>query len=61
VAKILLKLVTWPVEPIPKYKENLIKIKIKNDNVVLIRIINKNYNKKEESIKLFIITLISKE
>jgi hypothetical protein len=38
-AKILLKLVTWPVGPISKYKENFIKKKI--DNVVLIRIINK--------------------
>lgn len=58
--KILLKLVTWLIDSLPKYKENL--IEKKNDNVVLIRIINKkNYNKKEESIKLFIITLMSKE
>jgi hypothetical protein len=59
VVKILLKLVTWPFGPLSKYKKNLIK---KNDNVVLIRIINKkNYNKKEESIKLFIIKFMSKE
>jgi hypothetical protein len=59
VAQIILKLVTWPVGPLPKYKENL---KKKNDKVVLIRILNKkNYNKKEELIKSFIITLMSKE
>jgi hypothetical protein len=39
VSKILLKLVTWPVVLLSKYKENLI---IKNDNVVFIRIINNN-------------------
>jgi hypothetical protein len=68
VAKTLLKLVIYHLAQSQSIKKTLYikkrKKKEKKDNVVLIKIILiiiKNYNKKEESIKLFIITLMSKE